>query len=312
MMIETAQKHAVETFEQYRALLFAIAYRMLGSVADAEDMVQEAFLRWQRATGEEVRSPKAWLTTTVTRLCIDYLRLARVRRETYVGQWLPEPLEQEHAPDPADQVALADSLSLAFLALLERLTPIERAVFLLHEAFDYDYAAIAPIVGRSEATCRQLAHRARVHITGQRPRYHAAPEIQERLLHQFARACAEGDLAALEATLAEDVTMLADGGGKSPASRQPVQGADRVSRLLIGIARTAPLNLAFRLTTVNGDPAFVFTQDGAPFGVFAFDIADERIAAIRIVVNPDKFHGVRSGPRPPNAGGSALVWRGGS
>jgi RNA polymerase sigma-70 factor (ECF subfamily) len=298
-MTETAQKHAVETFEQHRALLFAIAYRMLGSVADAEDMVQEAFLRWQRATGEEVRSPKAWLTATVTRLCIDYLRQARVRRETYVGQWLPEPLEQGHAPDPADQVALADSLSLAFLALLERLTPIERAVFLLHEAFDYDYAAIAPIVGRSEATCRQLAHRARVHITGQRPRYHATPEIQERLLHQFARACAEGDLAGLEATLAADVTVWGDGGGKAPAARQPVQGASKVARLFLGIARIAPPGIAYRFSTVNGGPAMIFTLDGQPYGVFAFDIADERIIAIRNIINPDKFHGVRSGPPGP-------------
>src|SRR4051794_12486942 len=220
-MVTAAQ---TDEFTNYRPLLFSIAYRMLGVVADAEDMVQETYLRWRRAIegeGEAVGSPKSWLTTVITRLCIDQLRSARARREEYVGPWLPEPLLTDRAPDPAEGAALADSLSLAFLVVLERLNPVERAIFLLHDIFGYDFAEIAPIVGKTAANCRQLARRAREHITKQRPRFAPAPAERERLTRQFIAACTSGDLPGLVATLTADITLQSDGGGKAVAARRP-------------------------------------------------------------------------------------------
>ena len=282
----------VELFNRQRPLLFAIAYRLLGSVVDAEDIVQEAFLRWQSAPAAGVQSPKAWLSTVVTRLCIDQLRSARVQREAYVGPWLPEPLVIEREPDVADAVVLADSLSMAFLVLLERLTPTERAVFLLHDVFAYDYAEIAPIVDKSVAHCRQLARRARAHVAAGRPRFEASPERRERLTQAFLAACAEGDLPALLATLADDVTLWSDGGGKVAAARRPVHGADKVARFLLGILRTVPPDTVVRPARVNGQPGLVSSVRGQPFGVLTLDIADDRVQAVRIVVNPDKLRAV--------------------
>ena len=282
---------AVEEFTRHRPLLFAIAYRMLGSVTDAEDVVQDAFLRWQGAVagGERIESPKAWLSTVTTRLAIDHLRSARVLREEYVGPWLPEPLLAEREPDPADSAALAESLSLAFLVLMERLTPAERAAFLLHDIFGYGYGEIARIVGKGEAACRQLAHRARAHVAAGRPRFGATREQQERLTTSFVRACAEGDLGALVGTLAADVTLWSDGGGKVQAARKPIHGADKVAAFLLGIIRKAPAGFVTRPVQVNGQPGFVAEVDGQPFSVLALDIVDDRIAAVRIVVNPEKL-----------------------
>jgi RNA polymerase sigma-70 factor (ECF subfamily) len=278
-----------EQFNEYRPLLFGIAYRMLGSVMDAEDVVQDAFLRWQNAAPAQVESPKAYLSTIVTRLCLDHLRSARVQREEYVGPWLPEPLVSEQAPDVAETAALHESLSMAFLVLLESLTPVERAIFLLHDVFGYDFAEIARIVGRSEANCRQLARRARGYVEARRPRFEPSAAQQDRLTHQFMRACTTGDLPALVATLADDITLWSDGGGKVAAARNPIHGRDAVARLLISIARKAPAGLDTRFTRVNGQPGFVSYLEGRPFAVLLLDVVDERIRAVRLVVNPDKL-----------------------
>jgi RNA polymerase sigma-70 factor, ECF subfamily len=290
-----------EVFAAYRPLLFSIAYRMLGSAMDAEDVVQEAFLRWQQRDPAAVASPKSYLTTVVTHLAIDALRSARVRREEYIGQWLPEPLVADERAVDADPVALAESLSLAFMTLLERLTPIERAVFLLHDVFAYPFDEIARIVGKTSANCRQIALRARRHLGARRPRFVSHREEQERLTEQFMRACTSGDLTALLALLADDVTVYSDGGGKAAAIRRPLSGADRVGRFFIGIAAKAPPTFAFRVATINGQPSLVGELDGRPFGVYALETADERIRAIRVVLNPDKLHGLERTDEGPRA-----------
>jgi RNA polymerase sigma-70 factor, ECF subfamily len=237
-------------FDRHRPLLFSIAYRMLGSVMDAEDVVQEAFLRWQRAPRAEVRSPKAYLSAVVTRLCIDQLRSARKRREEYVGPWLPEPL-----PTEPDTAAIDESLSMAFLILLESLNPTERAVFLLREVFDYE--EISRLVGKSEANCRQIARRARDSIAARRPRFESSPEQEERLLGSFLEASLDGDMESLVSVLSEDVTLWSDGGGKTRAALNPIHGANRVSRFLFGILRQAPPGLVVRRARVNGRPGII-------------------------------------------------------
>jgi RNA polymerase sigma-70 factor (ECF subfamily) len=292
-----------EQFDEHRPLLFSIAYRMLGSVMDAEDVVQDAFLRWQGAPDAEIESPKAYLSTIVTRLCLDHLRSARVQREQYVGPWLPEPLVTEEAPDVAETSALHESLSMAFLVLLESLTPLERAVFLLHDVFAYDYAEIARIVGKSEANCRQLGHRARDYVAARRPRFDPSVEQQERLTRQFLQACTTGDLPTLVATLADDITLWSDGGGKVRAAPRPIHGADAVGRFVLGILRKAPPELETRPARVNGQPGLVSYVDGEPIGVLLFDIADDLIRALRLVVNPDKLEHLAG----PSAGGPAAA-----
>ena len=292
----------VDAVVEYRPLLFAIAYRMLGSAMDAEDVVQDAYLRWQGAADGEVESPRAYLSTIVTRLCLDHLRSARVQREQYVGPWLPEPLLSEQEPDVAETTALHESLSMAFLVLLESLSPLERAVFLLHDVFAYDYAEIARIVGKTEANCRQLARRARGYIQARRPRFDPSPEQQERLTRQFVHACTTGDLPALMATLADDITLWSDGGGKVAAARRPIHGADAVARFLIGVVRKAPAGLTLGVRRVNGQPGLVTYLDGRPFGVLLLDVADGRIQALRFVVNPDKLQHLAAsagGPASP-------------
>ncbi|HEY7068154.1 MAG TPA: RNA polymerase sigma-70 factor [Chloroflexota bacterium] len=291
-----------ERFAEYRPLLFSIAYRMLGSVMDAEDVVQDAFLRWQQAAAAEVESPKAYLSTIVTRLCLDHLRSARVQREQYVGPWLPEPLVVEQEPDVADTAALHESLSMAFLVLLESLTPLERAVFLLHDVFGYDFAEVARVVGKSEANCRQLARRARSYVEARRPRFEPSRAEQDRLTAQFLRACNTGDLPGLVATLADDITLWTDGGGKVQAARNPIHGADAVARFILGALRKAPPGLDFRPAPVNGQPGVVSYVDGRPFGVVLFDIARGRIQGLRFVVNPDKLqHLAAPEDEPPAA-----------
>ncbi len=281
-----------EVFNAYRPLLFSIAYRMLGSAMDAEDVVQEAFLRWQQQDPATVTSPKSYLTTVVTHLSIDFLRSARVRREEYIGQWLPEPLVTDERAIDADPVALAESLSMAFLTLMERLTPIERAVFLLHDVFAYPFDEIAQIVGKSSANCRQVALRARRHLGTERPRFVSHKEAQERLTAQFMRAITSGDLKALLTLLADDVVAYSDGGGKVAAARRPVSGADHVGRFFIGIAAKAPPAFTLRIATINGQSALVGELDGRPYGVYSLEVAAGRIRAIRVVLNPDKLHGL--------------------
>jgi RNA polymerase sigma-70 factor (ECF subfamily) len=286
-----------ETFEQYRPLLFGLAYQMLGSVMAAEDLVQESFLRWQGVNQEEVSHPKAYLFTVLTHLCLDTLRSASVQREEYVGPWLPEPLVRARAPDVSDNVALADTLSTAFLLLLQRLSPVERAVFLLHDIFDYGFSDVARIVGKSEANCRQIARRARQQLAAQRPRFHPSSEEQARMVQQFVQTCATGDMSSLVNLLAEDVTLYSDGGGKTAAALKPIHGPEKVARFLFAILAKAPLGLELRFEEVNGQVGLIIYDGPRPYSVFTFDVAGERIQAIYTVVNPDKLQGV-----PPHAG----------
>jgi RNA polymerase sigma-70 factor, ECF subfamily len=285
---------AEETVETLRPLMFSIAYRMVGSVSDAEDVVQEAFLRHQRALrdGAEVRSPKAYLSAVVTRLSIDHLRSARSRRESYVGPWLPEPLVTDNGgEDPAAHAEEADTLSMAFLVLLERLSPVERAVFLLHDVFGYGYDEIAEIVGKTEANCRQLAVRARRHVEAERPRFEASRRQRDELAERFFAAVTEGDMDGLVQLLADDVVVYGDGGGKGPSWPKPVVGPDRVARLLIGSAQQfVSAGVEIRPRQVNGQPgAVVVDAQGRLVSVFALDIAEGVIQTVRSVINPEKL-----------------------
>jgi RNA polymerase sigma-70 factor, ECF subfamily len=286
----------VEQFEQLRPQLFSLAYRMLGSVSEAEDIVQDAFLRQQRALrrGAEIESPKAFLSAIVTRLSIDHLRSARARREVYVGQWLPEPvLTDDDKPklDPADYAEQADSLSLAFLVLLERLTPVERAVFLLHDVFAYRYDEIAITIGKSEQNCRQLASRARRRIDEEKPRFEASREEKERLAARFFAAFENGDVDALVELLAADVAVYGDGGGKVPAFPRPIFGRDRVGPIFAGFGRQiVELGVTLQPHEVNGQPgALMLDSQQRIINVISLDIADGFIQTIRSVLNPDKL-----------------------
>jgi RNA polymerase sigma-70 factor, ECF subfamily len=282
-----------EDFERHRSLLFSIAYRMLGSVTDAEDIVQEAYLRWREMPDTEVRSPKSYLSAVVTRLSIDRLRSARAQREEYVGPWLPEPLVSEGAEDAGDSTELDESLSMAFLVLLESLNPVERAVFLLREVFDYEYEEISSIVGKSEANCRQIARRARQSVAAHRPRFERSLEKENRLTERFVEACMSGDMEGLLELLSEDVTLWSDGGGKVAASPYPIYGAEKVARFLVGVLRTVPPGFFAHPAQINGGPGVVGYVDDHPTGVVALDVAEGRIRGVRIVVNPDKLRAIQ-------------------
>jgi RNA polymerase sigma-70 factor (ECF subfamily) len=283
-----------EAYADLRPLMFSIAYRMLGSVAEAEDIVQEAFLRYQRAleASSSIESPKAYLSAVTTRLAIDHLRSARVRKETYVGEWLPEPLVTDFgASDGARHAEDADSLSMAFLLLLERLSPVERAVFLLHDVFDYGYDEIAAIVDRSEDNCRQLAVRARRHIQEHRPRFEASREAREELAGRFFDAIGAGDMNGLLELLAADAVVYGDGGGKAPSFPRPVFGRDRVVKLVLGLRQMAEeLGITVQRAEINGQPgAMFFDASGRLTNVWTLDIADGQVQAVRSVINPDKL-----------------------
>lgn len=281
-------------FNAHRPLLFHIAYRMLGSAMDAEDLVQEAYLRWERAPNADVAQPKAYLAAIITRLCIDQLRSARAQRETYIGPWLPEPMMIDDAlGEPGDRAALAESLSLAFLTLLETLSPVERAVFLLRDVFDYEYAEIARIVETSEANCRQLVSRARERLRARRPRFTPSSEEQQRLVMQFVHACATGDMDGLLELLAKDVTLWSDGGGKTSSALNPIYGSDRVARFLLGLARKAPAGYAVRLAHVNGRLAMIGYVHDRPNHVLWLDIADGHIQGLYNILNPDKLRRIQ-------------------
>jgi RNA polymerase sigma-70 factor (ECF subfamily) len=284
-----------EVFEELRPLMFSIAYRMVGSASDAEDIVQEAFLRYHRESeaGTEVESPKAYLATVTTRLSIDHLRSARVRRERYVGTWLPEPLLTGAAADAARHAEAADSLSMAFLVLLESLTPVERAVFLLHEVFDYGYAEIASVVGKSEDNCRQIAVRARRQVEAKRPRFEASGARRQELASRFFAAVTKGDTDGLVGLLAADVVAYGDGGGKGPAFPKPVYGRDKVTRLLLGRVGQGAVQLGIaraHFGEINGQPGALFLDaEGRPIAAVALDIADDLIQTVRAVTNPEKL-----------------------
>jgi RNA polymerase sigma-70 factor (TIGR02957 family) len=290
-----------ELYEELRPLMFSIAYRMVGAATEAEDIVQEAFLRFHRETekGTAIESPKAYVSAVTTRLAIDHLRSARVRRERYFGTWLPEPLLTE--PEVAQHAETADSLSMAFLVLLESLTPVERAVFLLREVFDYGYDQIATIVGKSEDNCRQIAVRARQQVDAKRPRFEASRKRRDELARKFFDAARNGDAAALVEMLSADVVIYADGGGKGPAFPRPVHGRERAARVLLGGA-TAGRRLGvsdLRTVTINGQPGAVFIdRDGRPVGILTVDVADGLIQTIRAITNPEKLTHLGTFPNP--------------
>lgn len=285
-----ALDRAERLFETHRSYLHAIAYRMLGSLSDTEDILQDAFLRLARVELSELRQPRAYLSQLVTRLCLDHLRSARVRREHYVGPWLPEPLVDE-APlaSPAAATALREDISLALMFALERLSPLERAAFILHDVFDLDYAEVALALGREQAACRQLAARGRKHVREQRPRFRPSSEESSALLGAFAAAAFGGQIDALQRLLTEDVTFVSDGGGKVSAATRVVRGPERVAKLLVGIARKAAEGVETTLAWVNGQPGFVQRQGEAIIQAVAIDIREGRIAGIYGVRNPDKL-----------------------
>ena len=283
-----------QMLDELRPVSFAIAYRMLGSVSEAEDVVQEALLRVHQAIdgGEEIESPPAYISTITTRLAINELHSARARRERYVGEWLPEPIVTDGEDDPARHAETADSLSVAMLVLLESLSPEQRAVLLLHDVFDYGYSQVAAIVGKSEDNVRQLASRARRHVEQGRPRFQTTREQRDELGRRFFQAAEQGDLAGLESLLAHDVQLTGDGGGKAPALARTLRGRSRVARTLMGwLSRETRLpGIEFRAVEVNGGPGLLVFDDAQRLvGVTALDIADGEIKAISSVANPDKL-----------------------
>jgi RNA polymerase sigma-70 factor (ECF subfamily) len=286
------------TFEEHRGRLFGIAYRMLGSVADAEDVVQDAWLKWSEAVAAKaakagaVEKPGAYLARTVTNLSLNRLTSAAAQRERYVGPWLPEPLVGASEPDVADEVEQAESVSLAMLVVLESLSPLERAVFVLREVFGYAYGEVAEALGRSEPAVRQLAHRARSHVAARRPRFDTSAEEQRRVTEEFLAACLGGDLGRMMELLAPDVVLWSDGGGKARAALRPVRGAAKVARWAEGTTRRLEGVVVVRPTLVNGHPGVVITLDGRIDTVASMEMAGGRIVALHVIRNPDKLRHV--------------------
>ncbi|MEV6292006.1 RNA polymerase sigma-70 factor [Streptomyces sp. NPDC051896] len=282
----------IDVFEEHRPLLMGVAYRMLGRVADAEDVVQDAWLRWSHADRTEVRAPRAYLVRITTRLAIDRLRQVQTRGEAYVGPWLPEPYLTEFgdaAPDAAERAVLADSVSLALLVVLESLSPLERAVFVLREAFGYPYAEIAGLLDRGEAAVRQLAGRARRHVDERRTRYEVDPAQRRELTERFLAAAAGGDLDGLMSLLAPDVRLVGDSGGKAKAPLRVLHTADKVGRFLVAVAQQSAPALSYRFLEANGGPALLVLLDGKPESLVQVDVVDGRVATVYIVRNPDKL-----------------------
>lgn len=296
-----------DPFEEYRSLLFAIAYRMVGSAMEAEDIVQEAYLRYRATPPESIRTLKSFLTTIVHHLCLDHLKSAQVRRECYVGPWLPEPiLTGDGAPphSPLRQITDRESISMAFLVLLESLSPLERAVFLLREVFEYEYAEIAQITDHNEAACRQLFSRAKKHIRDHRPRFSASPKAHADMLKRFMEAWIARDIDGLMSLLAEDITVWADSGGKvTGAARHPIQGRHKVARAAIGLLASAPPGTTFEMTEVNGLPALLIRFQRQIAGVVMLEVEGELISAVRNIANPDKLAHLKL---PPTTG---QLWR---
>jgi len=287
---------ALGEFQAHRGLLFALAYRMLGSVADAEDVLQDAYLRFEAVAADTVRSPRAFLSTLVTRLCLNQLESARARRETYVGPWLPEPIRTDGGefvpavPAPSHRIEMLESISMAFLVLLEQLSPAERAVFVLHKVFEFSYADIAEMVGKDAATCRQLASRAARHIAVHRPRFRSTPDAHRRLLERFMQAVGGGSYDALIELLTDDVTLWADGGGHvRGAATRPLHGHDAVARFVLSSTRFLPAGAVPEIAEVNGEPAAILRVGETPAFVIAIGLRGERIAEVRVLGNPAKL-----------------------
>jgi RNA polymerase sigma-70 factor (ECF subfamily) len=283
----------VETFETYRHYLFSVAYSMLGSAMDAEDMVKETYLRYQVAAPADIRSLKAYLTTILSRLCVDQLHLARRQREVYVGPWLPEPILTEESAatgDPEKRVDVQESVSLAFLILLEQLQPFERAVFLLREAFEYGFAEIANMLGKSEVACRRSFSRSRQHLREHRPRFPASPETHRQLLASYVQAVETGEMQTLMSLLSEDVVLWTDGGGKvRTAALYPIYGRDKVARFSVGSTRFLPGEYRIEVAEVNGQPAAVIRSGEQTFSVLTIEVAAGHIQTIRVMANPEKL-----------------------
>ncbi len=282
-----------ESFETYRPYLFSIAYRMLGSAMDAEDMVQETYVRYQTAKPESIHSLKAYLSTILTRLCMDQLDLARRKRELYVGPWLPEPIRTAtttDAADPEKRVEMEESISLAFLVLLEQLQPFERAVFLLREVFEYEFAEIATMLGKSEAACRRSFSRAKLHLREHRPRFPASRQMQQQLLDSYAQAVETGEMQTLMSLLSEDVTLWTDSGGKiRTAAFRPITGRNAVARFSVGTRRFRPPDYHAEKAEINGQPAMLLFSGDRVFSVLTIDVEAGQIQAIRIIANPEKL-----------------------
>ncbi len=279
-------------FQAHRSVLLNIAYRMLGSYAEAEDVVQDAWLR-MHAHQQTIDSPKPWLVRTVTRLCLDVLKSARVQRETYIGPWLPEPTPTHEGTPLGDAVELADSLSMALMTLLERLSPVERATFILRETFDFSYREIAEILKLEEDNCRQIAHRARARVHRDRPNYTVEPKEKENLLLRFGEAASKGDMEGLLQLFHQGITLWNDGGGKVKASLKPIYGPAKVARFFKGIKDKVPKNLRYAIRQINGEPALVYTQGENVFSVIALDISQGQIRGVLMVVNPEKLHQIQ-------------------
>lgn len=290
-MVDRIHPENLDSFEEQRPGLERLAYRMLGSRADADDVLQEAFVRWAREDRHMVESPRAYLTSVVTRLCIDRKREIDARKETYVGPWLPEPIVQPAAA--ADRPAeLAESISMAFLYVLERLSPVERAAYLLRQVFGYDYAEISTILEKSEENCRQIVSRAERRVHEGRPRFDAPSAEVSRISQEFLQACATGDMQGLLQLLADDVVVISDGGGKASAALRPIEGPDHVARFFLGIFRKAPSYGRAEQVVVNGQPGLAAYLHDEMVSLFSLDIADGRIKGIYVMRNPDKL------PRP--------------
>ena len=288
-----SDEQKAEIFERHRGRLFGLAYRMLGTHAEAEDIVQEAYLKWHGASAAEIETPEAWLVTVTTRLAIDRLRKASRERETYIGPWLPEPLLISEAASPAEELELASNLSLAFLALLERLAPVERAAFLLHDIFDLGYAEIARIVGKTETASRQLIHRARSRVRSDKPRFAVDDAAREKLIRQFSAASQAGDEATLRALFSDEISLASDGGGKVNSARKIVSGKERVARLFALTAVKFGRHWRHELVRINGELGLL-TYEGEKLGaVTTFDFADEKIVAVYRVMNPDKLQALQ-------------------
>ena len=289
MTVAISPDERAREFDRHRPLLFSVAYRMLGSASDADDVLQDAYLRWERHAAEPVESPKAYLVTIVSRLCINQLKSARVRRERYVGRWLPEPVPTD-TPDAPAEVLAGESLSYAFMLVLERLNPVERAAFILRDVFDYDYAQIATIINRSEENCRQLVHRAHLHVKQERKRFDASSSDHDQLLKRFVDAALHGEMDGLLRLLSRDVALYADGGGKAPAVPNIVFGADHVARLMLGALRKfVPEEIYVELRRINGQPAAVAYAGDRPATALIVSVAANAIAEIYIMSNPEKL-----------------------
>lgn len=284
---------STDIFEQHRPQLFRLAYGMLERVAPAEDAVQETFLQWQKQDVTEIQSPKAWLSKVLSRNCLDEIKSARNRREQYVGPDLPEPLFAERSDSPQEALELAESLSMALLIVLDRLNSVQRAVFLLREVFDYDYAAISSVIDRSESNCRKIAQRARSLVRERRPKFERNIAGQYKLVHRFAEAVKDRDMKGIERLLADEAIMYSDGGGKVAATRKPLLGPEKIAKFLIGVQKGAVQNYHIEFKEINGEPGMIFRVEGQVNNVWSFHVEDDKIKSIYVVLNPDKLKHIR-------------------